>query len=86
MEAVLDKFGRIVIPKEIRDALGLRPGSTFFIEENNQEILLKPIEETPHLKNVGGWLVFAGEIQGDFSRIVESVREERIRHVAGMKI
>ena len=86
MDAVLDKFGRIVIPKVIRDALGLRPGSAFHIEERDQEIRLKPVEGASHLKNEGGWLVFTGELEGDPSKIVESVREERLQHIAGMKI
>ncbi|PRC59378.1 AbrB family transcriptional regulator, partial [Mycobacterium sp. ITM-2017-0098] len=28
MEAVIDSGGRIVLPKQLRDALGLVPGST----------------------------------------------------------
>lgn len=28
MEAVIDSGGRIVLPKQLRDALGLTPGST----------------------------------------------------------
>jgi len=27
METTLDKFGRIVIPKRVRDDLGLKPGA-----------------------------------------------------------
>ena len=85
MEAFLDKFGRIVIPKEIRDALGLRPGSSFQIEERNQEICLKPVEGTPQIKKVNGWLVFTGELQRDISNIINDLREERIERVSGMK-
>lgn len=56
MKAVLDKFGRIVIPKEVRESLCLKPGSTFFIEEVNREIHLKPMEGTQNVKNKdGGW-------------------------------
>ena len=85
MEAILDKFGRIVIPKEIRDALGLRPGSSLQIEERNQEIRLKPIEGTPHIKNEHGWLVFSGDLQEDISDIIKASREKRIKHVSGMQ-
>ncbi len=85
MEAILDKFGRIVIPKEIRDAFGLRPGSSLLIEEDNQAILLKPVEGTPHVKNENGWLVFTGELQADVADIIEDVRKERMEKVSGMK-
>ncbi|HOT29755.1 MAG TPA: AbrB/MazE/SpoVT family DNA-binding domain-containing protein [Candidatus Ozemobacteraceae bacterium] len=84
MEAILDKFGRIVIPKEIRDALGLRPGSSFLIEEKNQGILLKPVEGTPHIKNEHGWLIFTGDLQADISNTINDVRKERFEHVSGM--
>ena len=41
MEAVIDKFGRIVIPKKLRDDLGLRPGSVIKIETNRNETVAK---------------------------------------------
>ncbi len=72
METMIDKFGRIVIPKKIRDSLGLKPGSSFYIEENNREIRLKPVEGTPQLKNKNGWLVFTGEIQGEVNEFKDS--------------
>ncbi len=85
MEAILDKFGRIVIPKEIRDALGLRPGSSFQIEEKNQGIILKPVEGTPHIKKENGWLIFTGELQGDIANLIDDARKERFDHLSGMK-
>jgi len=85
MEAIIDKFGRIVIPKEIRDTFGLRPGSSLQIEEDEQAIILKPLAGTPHLKSENGWLVFTGELQGDISDIIENVRKDRIDQVSGMK-
>ena len=41
METTLDKFGRIVIPKEIRDDFNLKPGSQIRIEESEQAIIIK---------------------------------------------
>ncbi len=32
MEVVIDKFGRILIPKKIRDMLGLKPGQMLELE------------------------------------------------------
>jgi AbrB family looped-hinge helix DNA binding protein len=85
MEAILDKFGRIIIPKELRDALGVGPGSAFHIEEINQEIHLKPVEGTPHLKNKNGWLVFTGEPQADITGVIDQFRMERFKQNSGMK-
>ena len=42
METTLDRFGRIVIPKKIRDDFNLKPGSQISIEESDQVIILKP--------------------------------------------
>ena len=44
MEATLDRFGRIVIPKKIREDLHLQVGSSIRIEEGDGEIVLKPVE------------------------------------------
>ena len=83
MEASLDKFGRIVIPKEIRDALGLKPGSPLKIEEVNQEIHLSPIKGTPNLINKDGWLVFSGKTSEDLIKAIEELREERDKNTWG---
>jgi AbrB family looped-hinge helix DNA binding protein len=43
MEITLDRFGRIVIPKRLRDGLGLGPGAVLEIEEKNDDsLLLRP--------------------------------------------
>ena len=47
MEATLDRFGRIVIPKKMREYFNLRPGSPVRIEEGQDGILLKPVEGEP---------------------------------------
>jgi len=39
----MDKSGRIIIPKEIRDELGVGEGDVFKLERKDDEILLKPI-------------------------------------------
>lgn len=83
MDAVIDKFGRIVIPKEIRDALGLRPGSSLRIEEADQEIRLRPYEGAPHVKAEHGWLVFTGELQEDVLECVRNFRAGRIGKLSG---
>ena len=38
----LDKRGRVVIPKELRQELGLKPDQTMIIELKGREIVLKP--------------------------------------------
>jgi AbrB family looped-hinge helix DNA binding protein len=65
METTLDDFGRIEIPKQMRDDLGLSPGSVLKIEKRNEEIVLKPVTESSPLILMNGVLVFVGEVEGD---------------------
>jgi len=81
METTLDRFGRIVIPKEIRDDFNLKPGSQISIEESDQVIILKPLEGEPNLHLKDGVLVFSGTPLGDFSEALEKHREDRAKSV-----
>lgn len=86
MEVVLDRFGRIVLPKRVRDDLGLKPGSILNIEETKEAIRLTPVEGEPHLRERKGVLVFSGKSAGDLHDAVQRHREERLRvHARGMK-
>ena len=68
MEAILDKFGRIVIPKQVRDDLGLSPGAVLRVEEAGEGIVLKPVPGQSPLIVEDGVLVFTGEVAGDLER------------------
>lgn len=83
MEATLDKFGRIVLPKKVRDDLELGPGAVLEVEEVGQEIILRPTREEPQLVEKGGVLVFAGRAAGDLGLAVKAQREERLDRLAG---
>ena len=43
--ANIDKFGRIVIPKSMRDMLGLEKSGTVFIEDRDNELIIKPVHK-----------------------------------------
>ncbi len=79
MEAVIDKFGRIVIPKRLRDDLGLKPGSVIKIEANRNELLLKPVQEEYPLEYKDGVLLFTGQSSGNIEDEIYKIREERIK-------
>lgn len=80
METTLDKFGRIVIPKEIRDDFNLKPGNRFHIEESEKAIILKPISGETNLRWKDGVLVFSGTPLADLNKAVEKHREERTKN------
>ncbi len=82
MKTTLDRFGRVVVPKDIRDRLGLRPGAEIEIDEKDNEVVLKPVENEPALMVKEGVLVYSGVATGDLRDGVRSHREERLGKVA----
>lgn len=78
MKATIDKFGRIVIPKQLREKFGLAPGSTVHIEEEAMQIVLRSADNDGLLVKEGGVLVFQGKAAGDVDNAIEAVRNERL--------
>ncbi len=85
MKTTLDRFGRVVVPKGIRDRLGLRPGAEIEIDEKENEVVLKPVEHEPSLMVREGILVYTGTATGDLRGAVRALREERLKKVASGK-
>jgi AbrB family looped-hinge helix DNA binding protein len=79
MDTLLDKFGRVVIPKQIRENLGLQPGAKIHIEEDECEIRLIPLHGEPDVKMKEGVLVFTGTATGDIRNALRNLREERTK-------
>jgi AbrB family looped-hinge helix DNA binding protein len=81
MTITIDKVGRIVVPKELRQRFGLRPNTELEIVDHPNGILLRPLESKPSLVNINGLLVHQGRLEegADLDRLLESVREERTR-------
>lgn len=53
----IDRFGRIVLPKEMRNHLHLVAGTELEIEEREDTILLKPVSKSAKITEKNGWLV-----------------------------
>ncbi len=60
METTIDSAGRIVVPKALRDALGLTPGSTVDISRYGAGLQLLPTGRTARLVDEDGVLVATG--------------------------
>lgn len=81
----IDNFGRVVIPKAIRDNLGLEPGTEVALSEEGGGVTLRPARQGLFLKRKGNVLVLAGgRPTGDMTDIIRKVREERDRMVWGI--
>jgi AbrB family looped-hinge helix DNA binding protein len=81
MNLKIDRAGRIVVPKPIRQRLGLQPNTEIELVEQADGVLLRPLEhQSPMVKKDGLW-VHLGQVDEtyDFDRLIDDVREERIR-------
>lgn len=76
MDVSIDSVGRIVIPKPLRDALGLMPGSTVDISRYGAGLQLLPTGRTARLVDESGVLVAAGDtvIDDDDVGLIDSGR------------
>lgn len=61
MEARIDSVGRIVVPRPLRDALGLVPGSTVDVSRYGAGLQVVPSGRTARLVEEAGALVATGE-------------------------
>ena len=61
MRTTIDAVGRVVVPKPLRDALGLTPGSTVDISRYGAGLQLVPSGRTARLAEEDGVLVATGE-------------------------
>lgn len=81
MRTTIDRAGRVVIPKPVRDATGLRPGQEVEIREREGLIEIEPVGKRMTLVERDGFL--AAEVEGEAPPplTVEEVRSllERVR-------
>ena len=87
MTVTLDKFGRIVIPKKLRDSLGLKPGAELelTVSESECSLHVSPLSSPPfEIKTTDwGWPVihYLDEEPRSFdpTSLITAGREERMR-------
>jgi AbrB family looped-hinge helix DNA binding protein len=79
MDTTLDRFGRVVIPKDVRDALGLRAGDSLRVEPAGDSVVLKPVRAGSSWRREGKVLVFTGTLTEEPGDLLRRQREERMR-------
>jgi AbrB family looped-hinge helix DNA binding protein len=84
MNVSIDKFGRLVLPKTVRGHFGLVAGSELTLEECEDKIILRLIDERTTLHLDDGILVFNGKLNGNIEQIFTEFREERFNHLSGL--
>lgn len=83
MDVKIDQSGRIVVPKPLRDRLGLKPDMVLEVQEHADGVFLRVPMPHPTMMNVDGLLVHQGTAQAnaDCACVLKDVREERLRAV-----
>jgi AbrB family looped-hinge helix DNA binding protein len=81
----IDKAGRIVVPKSLRERLRLKPDSEIEALEQPDGLLLRTIEQRPSMIKVDGLWVHQGvpEPGANWDRMLADLREERIKACIG---
>jgi AbrB family looped-hinge helix DNA binding protein len=82
----LDKAGRVVLPKPVRDELQLGPGDSLELHSSEDEIILRPARGKGRMyKKHGVWVFDSGEpLPADVvEKTLRKVRNERDRRVLG---
>jgi AbrB family looped-hinge helix DNA binding protein len=84
--AVLDNAGRVVIPKTMRDELGLGPGDTVSIELDQQRVTIRAEQTGSRMRRENGlWVFHSGEpfANDEIVEAIEKNRRERSRTLRG---
>ena len=78
----LDKAGRVLIPKSLREDLHLGPGDVLELKQQGEEITLRPIRPAALVKKERGVWVFQGEPTDEsIIELIDRQRETRIREI-----
>ena len=91
MNVTIDKFGRVLIPKPVRDRLGLTAGAELALDvhtagDGAPALELRAVPDEPALVREDGLLVHTGRLDPaahDLDAFLAAQRDERTRHLAG---
>jgi len=83
MNLKIDRAGRIVLPKKVRDRLRLRPGSNLQLEEHPEGLVLRPAAQRPSMIKRDGLWVHMGKAPRGFNwnDMIDEDRDERIKDI-----
>jgi AbrB family looped-hinge helix DNA binding protein len=77
---IIDKAGRVVIPKPLRDELHLEPGDALELENAGEQITLRPVRgRGPLMKEHGVWVFHSGQPlpASATDNLLQQIRTER---------
>ena len=80
----IDKSGRIVVPKRLRDHLGIRDEAELEITAQSGGLFVRVVDQEPALVKVDELWVHRGTAApgADWEHVIDNVRNERIATVS----
>ena len=78
----IDESGRVLIPKQVREQLGIKTEAQLSLEIKEGRIILQPIPKEAEIYYEQGILVVKTERIDNLETIIEELREERINESA----
>ena len=88
-KVTLDRAGRVVLPKALRDEMHLSPGDTLDLTVKGDEVTLRPRRgATPLQKERGVWVFRTGKplAADETAETLRNIRAQRQRRNAGQSL
>jgi AbrB family looped-hinge helix DNA binding protein len=83
-KTTIDKAGRIIVPKRLREKMRLEPGDDLLIEADGERLTLKPVRQEALLKKEYGIWVYQGEVPNiPIVEWLDDQREKRSHEILG---
>jgi AbrB family looped-hinge helix DNA binding protein len=78
-KVTLDKAGRLVLPKSIREALRIGPGDTLDVESDDDRLVISPVRLRPGLQREQGiWVYRSGSpVETSIPELIDRQRGQR---------
>src|SRR5580704_6244350 len=71
----IDKAGRIVLPKPVRDELQLSPGDSLEVDSSEERVILRPVRGNARIyKKQGVWVMHGGTPLSE--DVIEKTRQQ----------
>jgi AbrB family looped-hinge helix DNA binding protein len=84
LKVTIDRAGRIVLPKPVRDRMQLTAGTAMELEGDGERITLRPMRPQATLRKESGIWVFQGPASDEsIPELVGAAREKRLRELKG---
>ena len=78
----IDKAGRVVLPKAVREKMRVEAGDDLLVEAEGDRITLRPVRQEALLKKELGIWVYKGESSSiSIPGLIEAEREKRVKEL-----